>query len=109
MGASVRIRVHCHPPPYGDHREGCGRGRRNFVYAKHLFREFPDVDLFVCGDNHKSFGVEDGGRHVVNCGSLMRGGASTRRTTGPSSTSTTRIRGGSPPLPEGRKAADVLT
>lgn len=47
-------------------------GQEDFIYAGHLFREYPDVDLFVCGDNHKSFVVEDKGRHVVNCGSLVR-------------------------------------
>jgi len=48
-------------------------GQTDFTYAKHLFHEFPDVDLFVCGDNHKSFIVGNGaGRWIVNCGSLMR-------------------------------------
>lgn len=31
-----------------------------------------DFDLIVAGDNHKRFTIQQGDRHLVNCGSLMR-------------------------------------
>lgn len=55
-------------------------GQEDYVHAHSLFAQFPEVDLFVCGDNHKSFTVQGDarrgrvGRYVVNCGSLMRSG-----------------------------------
>jgi DNA repair exonuclease SbcCD nuclease subunit len=37
-----------------------------------LLRKYPQFDLIVTGDNHKSFTEEYQGRHLVNPGSLMR-------------------------------------
>jgi len=45
--------------------------QEDFIYVNHLFRKY-GFDLFVTGDNHKSFIVESKGKFVVNCGSLMR-------------------------------------
>uniref|UniRef100_A0A6M3K3X3 Putative calcineurin-like phosphoesterase n=2 Tax=viral metagenome TaxID=1070528 RepID=A0A6M3K3X3_9ZZZZ len=47
-------------------------GQTDFVSARMLFRQYPGFDLFVCGDNHKTFMAENNGKFVVNCGSLMR-------------------------------------
>jgi len=47
-------------------------GQSDYIYAKHLFRKYPEYDLFVCGDNHKGFTVSLENKHVVNCGSLTR-------------------------------------
>lgn len=43
-------------------------GQKDFIWAKHLSRQNKKYDLFVTGDNHQSFQVDN----VVNCGSLMR-------------------------------------
>jgi DNA repair exonuclease SbcCD nuclease subunit len=40
--------------------------------AAKLLRKFPDYDLILSGDNHKTFHEELDGRHLVNPGSLMR-------------------------------------
>lgn len=40
--------------------------------ARKLLRSLPGYDLIVCGDNHKTFVVEEDGRLLVNPGSLMR-------------------------------------
>jgi len=53
-------------------KEKIWEGQEEYVYAKHLFRKYPDYDLIVAGDNHESFLVRSGDRYVVNCGSLMR-------------------------------------
>jgi len=43
-------------------------GQKDFIWAKHLSRKNPKYDLFITGDNHQSFQIDN----VVNCGSLMR-------------------------------------
>lgn len=37
-----------------------------------LLKAFPEYDLILTGDNHKTFVVEDNGRYLVNPGSLKR-------------------------------------
>lgn len=49
-------------------------GQQEYARSMHLLRRY-NFDLFVCGDNHISFSVLDyqgKGRHLINCGSLMR-------------------------------------
>lgn len=43
-------------------------GQKDFTWAKHLSRKNNKYSLFVTGDNHQSFQIDN----VVNCGSLMR-------------------------------------
>jgi len=50
------------------------KSQEDFVYGKSLLDEYPEFDLFVCGDNHKSFSFNVKDRYLVNCGSLMRSG-----------------------------------
>jgi len=40
--------------------------------AMSLLKKFPEYDLILVGDNHKSFVIESEGRLLVNPGSLMR-------------------------------------
>jgi DNA repair exonuclease SbcCD nuclease subunit len=47
-------------------------GQEGNLDARTLLEDYPTVDLWVCGDNHKAFTVSVKNRHVVNCGSLMR-------------------------------------
>lgn len=42
------------------------------VFAPSILRKYPDIDLFVTGDNHEAFVDEYEGRLLVNPGSLMR-------------------------------------
>ena len=44
----------------------------NGVTAKKVLKKYPDYDLIVSGDNHKSFVEEYKGRLLVNPGSMMR-------------------------------------
>jgi predicted phosphodiesterase len=37
-----------------------------------MFLKNNDFDLIICGDNHNTFTVSYEGRHLINCGSLMR-------------------------------------
>jgi predicted phosphodiesterase len=49
-----------------------GKHITNPTYARNIFNEFPEYDLILTGDNHKSFTISKGGRHLVNPGSLLR-------------------------------------
>lgn len=40
--------------------------------ARKLLKSLPGYDLVICGDNHKTFVVEEDGRLLVSPGSLMR-------------------------------------
>jgi len=42
------------------------------VVAKDLLRDFPDYDIILTGDNHKTFTETYEGRTLINPGSLMR-------------------------------------
>jgi DNA repair exonuclease SbcCD nuclease subunit len=53
-------------------QEKLWEGQENFNYANDLLLKYPKCNLFVIGDNHKSFVEEYQGRYLVNCGSLMR-------------------------------------
>lgn len=46
-------------------------GQVDHEWANSILRR-TRFDLVVSGDNHKSFFVEQKGRHLINCGSLMR-------------------------------------
>lgn len=40
--------------------------------ARKILRDHKDYDLIITGDNHKPFIEELNGRHLINCGSMMR-------------------------------------
>ena len=46
-------------------------GQVEYEWANTILRR-TKFDLIVSGDNHQSFFVEHKGRHLINCGSLMR-------------------------------------
>ena len=46
--------------------------QENYEMPGTLLRENPGYQLIVSGDNHNSFHYIDGGRFLINCGSLMR-------------------------------------
>lgn len=43
----------------------------NFIKAVDLLKQH-DFDLIISGDNHRGFADEYKGKHLINCGSLMR-------------------------------------
>ena len=48
-------------------------GQVEYEWANTILRR-TKFNLIASGDNHKSFFVESKGRHLINCGSLMRSG-----------------------------------
>ena len=46
-------------------------GQKDFSYASPFLKK-NEFDLIVSGDNHAHFHAEQDGRHLVNCGALMR-------------------------------------
>ena len=42
------------------------------IYGLELLKKFPEYDMIITGDNHKTFTIEYEGRKLINCGSLMR-------------------------------------
>ncbi len=46
-------------------------GQEEYEYAQNLLRKH-DFDLIISGDNHQFFHSEVDGKHLFNCGSLMR-------------------------------------
>lgn len=47
-------------------------GHVGYDDAKTFLKKHKEYDIIFSGDNHKSFIVEDKGRYLVNCGSMMR-------------------------------------
>jgi len=54
------------------HNDKIWEQQENFDYAENLLRKHPEYDIIVSGDNHHYFHAEVQGRHLFNCGSLMR-------------------------------------
>ncbi len=54
------------------HNDKIWEKQSEFDYAENLLRANPNYNLIVSGDNHHYFHAEVKGRHLFNCGSLMR-------------------------------------
>ncbi len=54
------------------HNDKIWEEQSEFDYAENLLRQYPKYNLIVSGDNHHYFHAEIKGRHLFNCGSLMR-------------------------------------
>jgi len=44
----------------------------DYVKAEWLLEDYPEYDLFLCGDNHEGFKRKKGGQVLLNTGSMMR-------------------------------------
>jgi predicted phosphodiesterase len=63
--ALIHRMTYLNKPPYPGAEESGGT-------AEQLMRQMKGFDLIVVGDNHETFTYEEGGRWLVNPGSLMR-------------------------------------